>query len=324
MFLPLAVADPTDDVLPRALFRIGSAFGQDLYFTNHMLTALVAAVLALLVFVPVFTTSSSDAPSGMRNCLEGMMAFMREQVFQPILKQHTDRFLPFLWTLTVFILFCNILGQIPLDSMGTLFTGTEHHINVTATGSIRATFALAICTFIMIHVNGVWQLTRNLIDGTYGHHGQDEHEGHAGHAHEHASHGVSAGAAWLLVWPLYIWNFAPHIFKPGEGESPLWWLLDVPFWCALLVLEILGAAVKPFALMMRLFANMIAGHIVLAALILLIPVTAGFAWQFGIGIPVMLLSLMIRFLELFVAFLQTYIFVFLSALFIASAVMPEH
>ena len=66
------------------------------------------------------------------------------------------------------------------------------------------------------------------------------------------------------------------------------------------------------------------GHIVLASLILLIPVTEGIAAQLGVGLPVTLLSLLIRFLELFVAFLQAYIFTFLATLFIASAIAPEH
>ncbi len=46
--------------------------------------------------------------------------------------------------------------------------------------------------------------------------------------------------------------------------------------------------------------------------------------QLGIGVPVSLLSLVIRVLELFVAFLQAYIFTFLTTLFIASAIAPEH
>jgi F-type H+-transporting ATPase subunit a len=63
---------------------------------------------------------------------------------------------------------------------------------------------------------------------------------------------------------------------------------------------------------------------VLSALIILIPVTAGALAHIGIGIPVTLLSLGIRVLEVFVAFLQAYIFTFLATLFIASAVAPEH
>jgi hypothetical protein len=155
-----------------------------------------------------------------------------------------------------------------------------------------------------------------------GHHNNGTRDGD-GHADRQESH-VAAPIALVLAVPLYFWNFAPHPFKPGPGESPLKWVPDVLIWALLLVLELIGAAIKPFALMIRLFANMIAGHIVLAALILLIPVTAGIATQIGIGLPVTILSLLIRTLELFVAFLQAYIFVFLSTLFIASAVAPEH
>jgi F-type H+-transporting ATPase subunit a len=135
---------------------------------------------------------------------------------------------------------------------------------------------------------------------------------------------MNPAAAALLSIPLYFWNFAPHPFKPQPGQSKILWAPDVLIWLLLLVLELIGAVIKPFALMIRLFANMIAGHIVLAALILLIPVTAGVAAQIGIGAPVTILSLLIRMLELFVAFLQAYIFVFLVTLFIASAVAPEH
>ena len=76
--------------------------------------------------------------------------------------------------------------------------------------------------------------------------------------------------------------------------------------------------------MIRLFANMIAGHIVLASLVGLIVVIPNLAVQVGVGVPVTILSLLIRVLELFVAFLQAYIFTFLATLFIASAVAPEH
>jgi F-type H+-transporting ATPase subunit a len=77
--------------------------------------------------------------------------------------------------------------------------------------------------------------------------------------------------------------------------------------------------------MIRLFANMIAGHLVLGALVLLIPLTATFLHQiWPAGFFVTLLSLVIRMLEVFVAFLQAYIFTFLTTLFIASAVAPEH
>ena len=135
---------------------------------------------------------------------------------------------------------------------------------------------------------------------------------------------MNPAAAVLLAAPLYLWNFAPHPFKPAPGGSPIGWIADIPVFLLLLLLELVGALIKPFALMIRLFANMIAGHIVLAVLVGLIPVGVGIATQVGVGLPVTILSLLIRVLELFVAFLQAYIFTFLATLFIASAVAPEH
>jgi len=158
------------------------------------------------------------------------------------------------------------------------------------------------------------------------HYADDEHHKHHhdrpddGHLHEH-DHGH--GKKWnpvaaILAAPfLYLWNFAPHPFAPN-------WAMDVPMWFVLLCLELIGALIKPFALMIRLFANMIAGHIVLAALVGLIILAPSAIGQIGVGIPVIVLSLLIRALELFVAFLQAYIFMFLTTLFLASAVAPEH
>jgi F0F1-type ATP synthase membrane subunit a len=363
--LLLAAADPLDHVLPHSLhFGIGP-----FHMTNQMLMALVSAILMLLTFPVLFSRAraTGDAPSGLRNFFESILEFLRVEVFRPALKEHTDRFVPFLWTLFFFILFCNLLGQIPINEIWALFTGKEAHFGGTATGTVTTTGGLALCALFMIHFSGIVQVARSLMDGTYGH--QEHHEEHsssnaahdmehvrgealaadvpgnfaalanptkhyaddehAGHHHsrpdngtlhhEAAAHGkgMNPVAAALLAVPLYFWNFAPHPFKPN-------WLLDIPMWFVLLLLELIGAAIKPFALMIRLFANMIAGHIVLAALILLIPVTAGVAAQIGIGVPVTLLSLLIRVLELFVAFLQAYIFTFLTTLFIASAVAPEH
>jgi F0F1-type ATP synthase membrane subunit a len=367
----LAAADPMSEVLPHTLFHVGP-----FVVTNQMLMAVISAILMLLVFPFLFAEAKSEAPSGIRNFFESILEFLRVEVFRPALKEHTDRFVPFLWTLFFYILFANLLGQIPFGEIITLFTHREVQWWGTATGTPITTGALAICAFAFIHVNGIMQVARSLMDGTYGHH--DHHEEHSSdgtHGHEaaqdlehvrgdalaadvpanfkaitdptkhygddehfshghHGGHGAAHGPkmnpvfAVLLGIPLYLWNFAPHPFRPPAGTSAakaaFLWFFDVIMWFILLILELLGAVIKPFALMIRLFANMIAGHIVLGSLVLLIPLTAGVAAQIGIGVPVTALSLLIRCLELFVAFLQAYIFVFLTTLFIASAVAPEH
>jgi F0F1-type ATP synthase membrane subunit a len=366
----LAAKDPIEDVIQHPLFHVTGPF----YVTNHMMMALIAAVLMLLIFPTLFGKARSDAPSGARNFFEAILEYLRLEVFRPALKENTDKFLPFLWTLFFFILFCNLLGQIPVDEIVTIFVGHEVHFWGTATGAMQTTGALAICAFFCIHVNGLIQITRSLINGTYGQHGHHtEHSSNGQPPHEaavdlehmrgealaadlpanldalkaptshytddefpqvdlkprefgqHVHHkGMNPVAAVLLAGPLYIWNFAPHPFRPQPGQSKLLWLGDVPMWFVLLVLELLGALIKPFALMVRLFANMLAGHVILASLVILIPVAAGVALQLGVGIPITIVSVLMRFLELFVAVLQTYIFVFLTTLFLASAVAPEH
>ena len=94
----------------------------------------------------------------------------------------------------------------------------------------------------------------------------------------------------------------------------------------MIIVEIIGLFSKPFALMVRLFANMLAGHMVITALLLLIPIMAKVSLVFGVGmIPVSLgLSLFIMVLEVLVAFIQAYIFTLLSAIFIGMYAHPAH
>ena len=95
----------------------------------------------------------------------------------------------------------------------------------------------------------------------------------------------------------------------------------VPVWLApiMIPVEIIGLITKPFALMIRLFANITAGHIIVLSLISMIFI---FKSVF-IAVPSLLMVLFMDFIELLVAFLQAYIFTLLSALFIGMA-MPEH
>lgn len=130
--------------------------------------------------------------------------------------------------------------------------------------------------------------------------------------------GNIAVTAVLSVFTLLITNlnankaYWRHIFAmPG---LPVW-LIPI-----MTVVEIIGIFTKPFALMIRLFANITAGHIVVLSLIGLIFYFESFAFS-----PVsILLVLFIDVLELFVAALQAYIFTMLSALFIGLAVQDHH
>jgi F-type H+-transporting ATPase subunit a len=99
------------------------------------------------------------------------------------------------------------------------------------------------------------------------------------------------------------------------------WLLPI-----MIPVEILSMFTKPFALMVRLFANMLAGHMVITALLLLIPLLAAISTLFGVAmIPVSMgLALFIMMLEVLVAFIQAYIFTLLTAIFIGMYAHPAH
>jgi F-type H+-transporting ATPase subunit a len=80
-------------------------------------------------------------------------------------------------------------------------------------------------------------------------------------------------------------------------------------------IELLGLAIKPFALTIRLFANMTAGHIVILIFLYLVMMFQSYA----VGLGSVSLSLIIYLLELLVCFIQAYIFTTLSAMFVGSA-----
>ena len=102
-----------------------------------------------------------------------------------------------------------------------------------------------------------------------------------------------------------------------------------PLWLAplLVPVEIIGLVAKIFALAVRLFANMMAGHILLAVLVTFIlsaGTNLGAGAGLGVAVPVVLGSVAINLLEIFVAFLQAFIFTFLTTLFIGMSVNVHH
>ncbi len=105
----------------------------------------------------------------------------------------------------------------------------------------------------------------------------------------------------------YLQTFIPH---------------GLPFWLVplMFVIEVLGLFTKSFALCIRLFANMIAGHIVILAFMCLI-----FIFHSIFVAPISIAAAVgLGLLELFVAFLQAYVFTLLTAVFVGGAVNPQH
>jgi F-type H+-transporting ATPase subunit a len=115
---------------------------------------------------------------------------------------------------------------------------------------------------------------------------------------------------WAAIRAMGVGGYFGHL--TGGVPKSLW-----PLWAIMIPVEFLGLFTKPFALTVRLFANMVAGHFVILALLGLI---------FALGSPLVAvgsvpMALAIYLLELFVAFVQAYIFTMLSSLFIGAGLV---
>lgn len=224
----------------------------DLSITKHVVMMWIVLGILFCVFRVAARRVSEPVPRGLRNMLEILILFIRDDVARRAIPGHPERFVGYLLTAFFFILTCNLLGLVPGMA--------------TATGNISVTAGLAFVAFFMIQYGGIREY--GLID--------------------HFRNLVPRGLpAWLV--PLMI------------------------------VLEFLSMLIRPFALCIRLFANMMAGHVVILAFISLVFILGVFAAPVAV-----FFALFVHFLELLVAFLQAYIFTMLTAQFIGLSVHPAH
>ncbi len=277
----LAASSPLDHVVQWSYVDTGTPWYMPTLLSNHIAVQLLATFL-LVLLIPRFVrlqntgdTIRDLTPTGIRNFFEAICHYLRKEVAQPALGQHTDRFIAYVWTAFFYVLFCNLLGLLPLEPLTrplvrAVFPDAHHGIGGSCTGNIWVTATLAGCTLLMIVGNGL------RIGGMH-----------------------------------YLAHFCP---------GPLWLApLLVP-------VEIVGLIAKNFALCVRLFANMVAGHVLLAVLLSFIALMGAksFVAGLGVGIVVVLASVAFNLLELFVAFLQAFIFTFLTTLFIGQAIVFHH
>jgi F-type H+-transporting ATPase subunit a len=126
-----------------------------------------------------------------------------------------------------------------------------------------------------------------------------------------------AGVSFLMtqISGLRQYGVAGHFKNLIPPGLPAWILpLMIP-------VEILGMFTKPFALCVRLFANMTAGHVVIVSLISLVFILKSVLVGVLLSVP---FALFINGIELLVAFLQAYVFTMLTSLFIGMSVHPSH
>ncbi|MGE3166843.1 MAG: F0F1 ATP synthase subunit A [Planctomycetota bacterium] len=235
--------------------------------TVHTIYATISALLCITILPWVAQRIVQHGTGGrVAGLFEVILLFLRDEVARPFLGKEGDKYLPVLWSFFFFILFCNLLGLIPLP------------IAYTATSNLNVTIGLAVCSFCFYHAIGIKE--NGLV------------------------HYLKAN---LLVGPPFLW--------------PL-----------MILVEALGHILKPAALAIRLFANMVAGHTVLAVLIGFAAAGVKLFADGGIGVVLgggvtlasVAGSVAIYCLEIFIGFLQAFIFTFLTTVFLSMAVHPDH
>lgn len=234
----------------------------DIMPTKHgvflILTAfLVCAILISLARRHARSTDAIGRPQGAPAGLEGVMLYLRNEVFIKALGGHGgEKYVPFVMTLFFFIMIANMLGLIPYGA--------------SATGNLAVTGTLALITLVMVEVAGMKAL----------------------------------GAGYMST--IIYW---PH-------DMPLY--MKLPLTLILSPIELLGKLTKPFALTVRLFANMVAGHVILLAFMGMIFTSIALG-IFGLGF-----AFLMMFMELGVAILQAFIFAVLAAVFIGQIRSAHH
>jgi F-type H+-transporting ATPase subunit a len=258
-------------------------FGREIHLpeplSRFMVMEVLAAILVALIIIPLarHVARNKVTRGPFLNMFEAVILFIRDGIARPAIDgggdshagghghghghgRTSDAFMPFLWTLFFFILFCNLMGMI--------------RGGASATGNISVTGTLALLTLGAVITAGIREL------GPLGY--------------------------WIGLVPTMD---VPKLLKP-------------PLWGLMFVIEVAGLLIRHIVLAVRLFANMLAGHIVLAVILGFIAQAAGIFTY--LVTPASLAGVVaLSLLELLVAFLQAYIFTFLAALFIGMAAHPH-
>lgn len=290
-YFTMAAVNPVDHVVnqfPHGWGQMEIAGKTIWIWSAHVGTLLLAGVLTLLVL----TYSASRIKTGpeslgndryltkgaFAHMIEVICVYLRDTTVRPLLAGRTDRFMPFLWTVFFFILFNNLLGLVPITDALHLFDKIAG--SHTFSGLLGATATQNI--FVTASLAIIAAIVINV-----------------------------AG-----IKELGVGGYLSHL---TAGTKMPVALLMIP-------IEIVGTVIKPVALALRLFANMTAGHILVAVLFMFAVQGLGMLKDgSGINAPlggvISLVSVVsavaIYFLELFVAFLQAFVFMFLTTVFIS-------
>ncbi len=248
----------------------------------HLFLALAAFLVAVAMIWLGKKMASGDTPRGkMWNMLESLLYFVKEKIAKPGLGDEADKYTPFLTTMFFFIFLVNLLGMVP-------FLGS-------ATASIAVTFALALCSFVVIHTAGIKE----------------------------------------MGFAKYIKSFVPHIhLEGGPAIRFMGTMITIGMAVLEYATAFIRLAVLAIRLFANMLAGHTALFMILFFIQYVSrPVSdpmGGYlhespGWLYYVIAPVsVLLSIALSALELFVAGLQAFVFTLLTSIFIGLAKHPAH
>jgi len=227
--------------------------GLDVSFTNASLFMVIAAVLTT-VFMVVAMRPKAIVPGRFQGAAELFYEFVDNMLLENV-GVEGRRYFPFVFSIFMFVFFCNFLGLIPVGLAEGGFT---------VTSQIIVTFAMAMTVFIIVTTIGFMR------------------------------HGL-------------------HFFRFFVPAGVPWPILPI-----LVPIEVMSYLIRPVTLSVRLFANMVAGHVMLALFGGFVVSLGGIFFLLG-GIPLLAIIAVLA-LELLIAALQAYVFAMLTCIYLNDAV----
>ena len=276
------------------IIHLPTLYGINFSVTKHVLMLwLVTILIGIAVIIPVrrFLAGGRPVPTGWMNALETIVQFIRDSIVKPnVGPKWVMTWTPLVLTFFFFILFANGIGMIPIfDVLGAF---NRFLLGVPASDS------------------------HNVVNGIL--HGGVTATG---------NFNVTAGLATITFFSIIIAGALAHGFL-NHWKNLVPHGLAWPVYIILIPIEIMGLFVKPFALTMRLAANMTGGHIALLALLSLMAIFGEMfhstAAGLGVAFVAIPIAVAISALEIIVVLVQAYVFTLLTAVFVGMAINVHH
>jgi F-type H+-transporting ATPase subunit a len=277
--------------LDHPLIHLPPVFGIDFSISKHVFMLwVVAALVFLIVTVTVRRYLRQDRliPSGFMSALEIVVEFVRDGIVEP----NVGRKWVNSWT--------------PL-----LLTFAVFILAANAIGLIPIFDVLSLINHSVLHLPEESFMARVLHGGTTA----------------TGNYNVTAALATITFFAIVIAGVRAHGFVQ-HWKNLVPHGLPLPVTLMLIPIEIMGMFVRPFALTMRLAANMTGGHIAILAILSFVFIFTELSGQalvgVGIGVPSVVLAVLLSALEIIVVAVQAYVFTLLSAVFIGMAIHAHH